>query len=165
MSDVENAETNTDTNKPNLVEVLKTFPNAPDQVTIDTWKAKHKDIFVSGFSETEIYIWRGVTRLEYKQFQIEQQSIAAMLQRSEQERSATTDEKVTKAQIESQISAGIDAQFKMEDTIVTTCLLWPKLTAEELANKAGTIPALMEQILQNSNFVTPQQASMLVIRL
>jgi hypothetical protein len=62
---------------------------------------------------------------------------------------------------------GIDAQMKAEEQMVARCVMWPKLDATMLATKmkAGTVATLLEQIMQNSNFMTPQQASMLVIKL
>ena len=53
-----------------------------------------------------------------------------------------------------------------EENIVSMCLLWPKLSVEDLQkDKGGTVSTLLEQVMQNSNFLTPQQASMLVIKL
>lgn len=51
-----------------------------------------------------------------------------------------------------------------EEEIVKTCLLW-KSSPESLENKAGTIPSLFEQIMQNSNFLAPQLLSNLVTKL
>jgi len=51
-----------------------------------------------------------------------------------------------------------------EEEIVNTCLLW-KSSAESLEKKAGTIPSLFEQIMQNSNFLAPQLLSNLVTKL
>ena len=53
-----------------------------------------------------------------------------------------------------------------EEKIVSMCLLWPKKTPEELAqDKGGTVPTLLEQVMANSNFMTAQQASFLVVKL
>jgi hypothetical protein len=51
-----------------------------------------------------------------------------------------------------------------EEEIVKTCLLW-RSSSEDLGNKAGTIPSLFEQIMQNSNFLAPQLLSNLVTKL
>lgn len=141
---------------PDLKSLIKDLPNAPSEAIIDAWKAKHGNIFVSGFDETEIYIWRALSRAEFKQQQIEQQVQAATLQMSE---------KPNEEEIKTKISASISSDYAREDKLVSQCLLWPKLTPEELSLKAGTVPSLLEQIMQNSNFLTPAQASMLVMKL
>lgn len=51
-----------------------------------------------------------------------------------------------------------------EETLVNTCLLW-KSDAGSLESKAGTIPSLFEQIMQNSNFLSPQLLTNLVTKL
>ncbi len=151
-----NAETKQETSKPDLASIVKNLPNAPDQPTIDAWKAKYKDVFVSGFSEEEIFIWRSINRVEYKKFQIEQQAINALQQNTNSG---------SPQDVKAQVAVAIDTQYAMEENLVANCILWPKLTPEELSAKAGTIPSLLEQIMQNSNFMTPAQASVLVMRL
>jgi hypothetical protein len=141
---------------PDLLSIIKDLPDAPSQVTIDGWKAKYGNVFVSGFSETEVYIWRAINRAEYKKMQIAQQIEAATIQLGENP---------SKEEVATKVSSAVDAEFDREDQMVSQCLLWPKLTPEELSVKAGTVPSLMEQISQNSNFLTAQQASILVMRL
>src|SRR5579863_2839133 len=141
---------------PDLRSLIKDLPDAPDQVQLDKWKAQFGNIYVSGFSETELFIWRPLNRVEYKQLQIAQQIEAAINQLGDK---ATPDE------VKSKVTTAIDAEFKREEKLVSQCLLWPKLTPEELAQKAGTVPSLLEQITANSNFLSPQQASLLVMRL
>ena|SRR5258706_13319794 len=141
---------------PDLKSLLKDLPNAPDQSIIDGWKVKYGNIYMSGFDENEIYIWRALNRSEYKQMQIEQQIQAATNQLSEN---------ATKEEVTAKVTAAITGDFAREEKIVATCLLWPKLTVEELAMKAGTVPSLLEQVTQNSNFLSAQQASLLVIKL
>lgn len=133
--------------KPNFVSLLKDLPNAPDQATIDAWKAKHGEIFVSGFSETEFFIWRSISRKEYKALQIEQQKLAVVQQSQQPDPERT-----------------INDEANYQEKLVSTCVLWPT-GLEVLVRKAGTVPTLAEQIMQNSNFTTPQQASMLVMKL
>lgn len=141
---------------PDLRSIVAGLPDAPDQAQLDRWKAQFGNIYVSGFSETELYIWRALNRVEYKEMQIAQQLEAALTQMSEKPDEAEVSQKVTSA---------IDSEFEHEEKLVAGCLLWPKLTVEELRVKAGTVPSLLEQITQNSNFLSPQQASMLVMRL
>jgi hypothetical protein len=129
---------------PDLLSIIQSKPGGPSKQVIDTWKAKHGAIYASGFSEEELYIWRAISRNEYKKIQIEGQEIAQMPVPAE----------------------AMAAQMASEEKIVSMCILWPAKTAEELAaDKGGTVPTLLEQIMQNSNFMTPQQASYLVVKL
>jgi len=120
----------------NLQGLLTAFPSAPNKEQIDAWKSRYRDIFVSGFSDSEIYIWRAITRPEYVQ-----------VQRQLQEPNSPID------------------QFKLEEMVCETCVLWKSVDVSWTEGKAGTPNALSEQIMQNSNFLSPQAASMLVIKL
>lgn len=53
-----------------LAKALEEFPGAPDQTAIEGWKQQHGDVFCSGFSETEIYVWRSITRAEFSALQV-----------------------------------------------------------------------------------------------
>lgn len=44
---------------------LKKLGNAPTQEQIETWKAQFGEVMVSGFSETELVVWRPIKRKEY----------------------------------------------------------------------------------------------------
>lgn len=48
-------------------------PKAPTQAKIEEWKAEHGEIFLFGFSELELFIWRPLARLEFKVLQVEGQ--------------------------------------------------------------------------------------------
>lgn len=129
---------------PDLLSIIQSKPGGPSKQVIDSWKAKHGAIYASGFSEDELYVWRAITRNEYKKIQIEGQDIAQIQDAKEQ----------------------MAAQMSSEERIVSMCILWPVKTPEELAaDKGGTVPTLLEQVMQNSNFMTPQQASFLVVKL
>ena len=53
-----------------------------------------------------------------------------------------------------------------EELLVKKCVLWGSDTAlKSLDNKAGSLSTLQEQILQNSNFVAPNVAAALVVKL
>ena len=108
------------------------FPGAPEQVDIDAWKGQHGDVYVSALSESEIFIFRSLNRLEYRELQ----------ERAAQEQ--------------------LDA-MQYEDNTVKQCVLWSSV--DDLSAKAGTIPTLLEMIMQNSNFVPPQIAATLVAKL
>lgn len=141
------------TSAPTFLDVIKDFPNAPNQAIIDEWKNKYGDVFFSGFSEKECYIWRALNRKEYRQMQIDAQILSAK------------QEPKSQVELEMRIKENIDATFEQEETVVAKCLLWPKLTVEELSFKAGTVTTLLEQIMSSSNFLTSQQAQSLVIKI
>jgi hypothetical protein len=55
--------------KESIATDLRQHPNAPSQEVIDQWKAKFGEVFVSGFSQEEMFIWRPVTREEWGKLQ------------------------------------------------------------------------------------------------
>ncbi len=120
----------------NLQQLLSTFDGAPDQAQINAWKKQYKEVFVSGFSDSEVYLWRTITRPEYVQ-----------VQKKIQEPNSPID------------------QYKLEEMVCETCVLWKSTEESWAEGKAGTPNALSEQIMQNSNFLSPQAASMLVVKL
>jgi len=113
---------------------LDKLPDVPSTEQRELWKTEYGEIFASGFSPTEMYIFRPLSRPEYVKIQ-------TMSQNPEVEMD----------------------QFKLEETICNTCVLYPAIL--DLNKKAGTAPSLSEQIMQNSNFLSPQAASVLVIKL
>lgn len=109
----------------------------PGEAQIERWKAQFGDVLVTAFDPRRIFVWRTLTRREYRQMQ-------AMLQTPE---------------------AKID-QFDYEEMLVKTCVLWPALDEKSFADgKGGTPSTLAEQIMQNSDFFNPVQASALVMKL
>lgn len=87
------------------------------------------------FSEEEIYIWRPINWAEYK-----------MLQQAAAENAHNP--------------------HYLDEQVVYKCVLWPKIKPETLpAMKGGTIPTLSQQIMEGSNFVPPNMAMSLVIKL
>jgi hypothetical protein len=65
--------------------------------------------------------------------------------------------------INSAIAEGKMAPDDFELEIVKSCVLWTSIG--NLESKAGTIPSLFEQIMQNSNFLAPQLLTNLVTKL
>lgn len=122
--------------KDSLQSYLSAFQGSPSQEQIEKWKVQHGEIFVSGFSETELYIWRPITRPEWVQFQ----SLFS-----------NPEAKMT--------------QFKFEEMICEKCILWKSVSLSFENGKAGTASSLHEQILQNSNFLSAQAAAYLVAKL
>jgi hypothetical protein len=132
MSEVETKEDLTPDRE--LPRLLNKQPGKPDQAVIDQWKTQYGDVYVSGFSEGELYIWRSMNRSEFVKLQMTAQEV------------------------------GMN-QFQLEEATCKLCVLWPDNVDEQLQKKAGTAGSLSEQIMQNSNFLTPGAASVLVAKL
>lgn len=121
----------------NFADLLKQFEGAPSKEQIDAWKAQYGDVYCSAFSEVELFIWRPVTRKEWREHQIGL----------------------------SQSQTGVDP-FQSEETLVAQSMLWASEPGKKaLVTKAGSLATLHEQLLQNSNFVEPRLASNLVVKL
>jgi len=123
---------------PNLVELLKDFDSAPGETEIEKWKQQFGEVFVSGFSETELFVWRPLSREEY-----------------------VTMQKKMRAPVEGEEPMS-DLDF--EEAVVETCILWGSETGA-LKTKGGSVSTLSEQIMTNSNFMAPAMASVLVMKL
>lgn len=119
-----------------LADILRAYPNAPSPEQVEGWKLKYGDIYVSGFSETELYVWRAITRPEWVKLQMF---------------AGDPENKVD--------------QFQFEVLVCNTCILWSSVDRPLDEGKAGNPSAIQEQILQQSNFLTPQAAAMLVAKL
>jgi hypothetical protein len=119
-----------------LVDVLFRQPTAPTQDEIERWKMKHGDVYVSVLSESEVFIFRAITRPEWIKLQ----------------------------QIMADPEAKMD-QFKFEEMICNQCVLWKSIAVSWDMGKGGTPMTLHEQVLQNSNFMSPQAASIFVAKL
>jgi hypothetical protein len=124
---------------PDMVQLLSTFENSPSQTDIESWKQKFGEIFVSGFSETEMFVWRPLQRGEY-----------VSLQKKLREPSKETGEQ--------------PSELDFEEWVVQTCILWSS-NKKICLQKGGTVTTLSEQIMTNSNFLNPQMAAMLVMKL
>lgn len=116
---------------PDLASLLAQIPGAPDAAALEKWKQVHGEIFCSGFSDDEIFIWKPVNRREY-------------------------------LEIQKAVQANQEADFS--ELVVRKCILWSS-SERALELKAGSIPTLSEQIMQNSNFMPVQLAANLVIKL
>lgn len=67
-------------------------------------------------------------------------------------------------ELNANIAEGKIPAEEFEEKIITGCLLWTSAPGS-IANKAGTIPSLFEQVMQNSNFLPSQMLANLVIKL
>lgn len=123
---------------PDLAGLLAVFPGAPSKDQLETWKQQFGETFCSGFSETELFIWRALNRREYVQLQ---------------------------KQLRTPPQQGVEPMNELdyEDMVVATCVLWSSVP--DVTRKGGSISTLSEQILMNSNFMPPQMASAFVIKL
>ena len=133
-------ETTEEPKEKTLGEVLQTFPGAPDDSQIEKWKQEFGEILCSNMSETEIFIFRPITREEYVNLQM-------YISQTQQQ-------------------GTVVSNFEVEQKIVENCVLWSSPPGvDSLEKKAGTMSSLHEQILQQSNFVNPAYASQFVIKL
>ncbi len=123
---------------PDLAGLLGVFPGAPGQDQLELWKQQHGEIFCSGFSETELFVWRALSRREYVNLQ-------KLLRTPPQQGQEPMNE------------------LDYEEQVVRACLLWSSVP--DITRKGGSISTLSEQVLMNSNFMPPAMASAFVIRL
>lgn len=112
--------------------------HGPSEVDIERLKQQYGEVFVSAFSETEVYVWRPLMREEFR-----------LLQAKLQDPQSDLD------------------QLDYEEEVCKVCVLWPDMVTltRSLEKKGGTASSLAEQIAQNSNFFNPQQAGLLVAKL
>lgn len=123
---------------PDLAGLLAVFPGAPDKDQLELWKQQFGEIFCSGFSETELFIWRALSRREYVGLQ-------KQLRQPPQQGQEPLNE------------------LDYEEMVVAACTLWSSVP--DVTRKGGSITTLSEQVLMNSNFMPPQMANALVIKL
>jgi len=120
-----------------LAVILSEYPKSPSEVSIEKWKRNHGEVFCSGFNEEELIVWRPINRREFVELQ-------ETIQNSDQPVS----------------------NFDLEEKVVSKCVLWSSEKGQQaLEHKAGSLSTLNEQIMQNSNFVNPQMAAALVVKL
>jgi len=120
--------------KKELTDFLQDLPGAPGKAQIEKWKAIYGEVFGTGFSETEIYLFRPLRRSEHRELQL-------LLNDPEKQ---------------------ID-QLKYEEIVCDKCVLYPAQNDWEA--RAGAATTLAEQIFQNSRFLSPQAASLIVMKL
>lgn len=119
-----------------LPSLLFALPGAPTHAQVEEWKTKYGEVYVSGFSESELFVWKPMTRPKWVELQI------------------------VASNPENQITG-----YKFEEMVCEACILWKSVKLSWADGKAGTPTSLHEQILNNSNFLTPQAAARLVVRL
>lgn len=123
-----------------LADYLAAFEGAPDEPLIEKWKQEFGEALCSGLSETELYIFRPISREEFVNLQA---YVQQMQQKGEEV-----------------------SNFDVEVKVVETCVLWASPQGvSSLSKKAGTYATLHEQILQASNFMNAAYVSQLVVKL
>lgn len=53
----------------NLESVLKNFGGSPSPEKLEAWKSEHGEIYCSGFSSEELFVWRPISRAEFVDMQ------------------------------------------------------------------------------------------------
>lgn len=118
-----------------VTESLAVFPGAPTQEQVEGWKREFGGVYASGTSDTEIFIWRPVTRAEFTELGI-----------------AAVERQLSQLAVE-------------ETLVKKCLLWASPLGKEALVKKGGTVTMLHEQVMVNSNFLDPRVASQVVIKL
>jgi hypothetical protein len=123
---------------PNLAKLLVSFEGAPSAAQLETWKQQHGELFVSGFSETELFVFRPLSWKEHKHVN---KTLATPVEEGEEPRT----------------------EFDLQEMVVDLCLLWTSVPSYQ--TKGGTIPSIFEMIMLNSNFTSPQTMAAFTMRL
>lgn len=107
------------------------WPDGPTVGDILAWKEKFGDVYVTSLTVEKHYVWRTMSRLEYK----------AMIKDME---------RLTNS---GQLSAA-EVQMYQEEYIASKCLLFPALNGEQLANEmAGVATIIAQEVMDASGFV------------
>lgn len=122
-----------------LANHLASYPGAPNSQQIESWKQQYGDIYCSGFSDNELFIFRPLNRREYVSLQKELNTPPTQANQEPMN------------------------NFDFEEKVAKACLLWSSVN--NLDSKGGTLSTLSEQVMQNSNFTNPQLAAALVVKL
>lgn len=110
---------------------------APTEEQMNDWKAQAGRVRWLDIGETELYVFRPFRTAEYRGLV---ESLAELAQ-SNAER----------------------ADERLRDQVIQRCILFPKLQAEEMGTLyGGTLETLYFQIRLASNFIPPDQATMMV---
>jgi hypothetical protein len=121
-----------------LLGALAKFANAPTKEQIEAWKLFY-DVMASGLDDDEIYLWRPITRKEWKELR-------------------------AKFMLQAQQTQQNPPEGAFEEAIVDACILWASDPAA-LQKKAGSYEVLHDQIALNSNFINANMAAQLVVKL
>jgi hypothetical protein len=110
-------------------------PSAPDEATVEAWKKQCGRVRVVSFGPDELYFFRALRSAEYKGMISQVITIKDVQQQNE----------------------------LLKEKMVAMSVLWPKLDQTEMgALFAGTKDSLHLMIMQASNFITPDEAEVMV---
>lgn len=120
---------------PSLKSLLQEQPNPPSEAQIEQWKQQFGEVHLSVFSDDELYIYRPLKRLEWKEVQ---KQLAQEQDPFKQE----------------ELLVDRCVLWPVRGDVPLSLLV-----------KAGTVTTLHEQIMHSSNFLPPQVALNLTQRL
>jgi len=110
-------------------------PGAPDEAIVEAWKKSSGRVRVAAFTIDEIYFYRPLRSTEYKGLIAQVMNIKGQVEQNE----------------------------LLKEKMVAAAVLWPRLDASEMgALFAGTKDSLHLMIMQASNFVTQEEAELMV---
>ena len=112
----------------------------PDKATIEQWKAEHGDVFMFAASDTEVFIFRPISRSEWLEAK---QKVSEM----EFKNQAELDD------VSERIVADIAILWKSDDA------------ANSMENKAGTVGIINEQVMLRSYFIAASAVEKFVTKL
>jgi len=124
---------------PDIKGAFSAFKGSPSVDQIEQWKSEHGKVFVSGFDEETLIVFRTLKRKDHLSLQ-------------ERLRLPETDPRYIPAN-------------QSEEAVLDACVLWSSIGTDWENMDAGIINTLHEQIMQNSSFVPAQMASLLVAQL
>jgi len=121
-----------------LVYIQENFEGAPTDPQVERWLDQWGDVFVTGLTDDEVFIWRTCKRLEYKNI-IRQVNAAAEAMANAAQGSVSVDDLRNDLFIEK---------------IAEKCVLWPDINQDQITlSKAGTLDTLTNLVLEASNFI------------
>ena len=121
------------------LDIIKEFKDGPSDEQVEQWKTMfgENNIFASMYSEDELYVYRPITRTEWK-------SIMMDLAKAPQDKRASVN----------------------EEMVVQRCMLFPQFDIDfKAGSKAGTISSIYTQILIVSNFMNDAVLEQLIVKL
>lgn len=107
------------------------FEGGPNLGTIEAWKEQFGDVYVTSFGLDDHYVWRTMSRFEYR--------------------------KLVK-QLEQLVASGqvgsAEANMNNEEAICELCVMFPPLSRTDMASiPAGVASILSQEIMEASSFV------------
>lgn len=107
------------------------FDGGPNLGQIEMWKQQFGDVYVTSFGADEHYVWRTMSRHEYRRLvkQLEQQVATGQIGQAE-------------------------ANMNNEEAICELCLLYPALSRPDMARiPAGVAAIVSQEVMEASSFV------------